>query len=93
MSYHYITTLNVVTAEKVRVHLQKYVLVSKEPELLMNVRVLGLRVSCDDKGYYWERDGLVDEVAESLTKRELFSLRGKLVGHYPVVGCDPHAVL
>ena len=48
--------------------------------------VPGLRVSCDDKGYYWERDGFVDEVAENLTKGELFSLSGKLVGHYPVVG-------
>ena len=49
--------------------------------MLINASVLGLRISYDDKGYYWERDGLVDEVGESLTKRELFSLSGKLVGH------------
>ena len=79
--------LNVVTADRVKAHLEKYGLVTKEPEPLINARVLGLRVCRDDeKGYFWRRDGLIQDIGESLTKRELFSLSGKLVGHYPVVG-------
>lgn len=88
---HYIDDIwvdrDAVAVEKVKAHLEKYGLVTKDPEPLVDARVLGLRVSGDGNNkYHWRRDGPVPIMGENLTKRELFSLTGKLVGHYPVAG-------
>lgn len=88
---HYIDDIWVntdrVAVEKVRTHLQKYGLEAKDPEPIENARVLGLRVSGSDGGVYrWQRDGAIPEVGKVVMRRELFSICGKLVGHYPVAG-------
>ncbi|XP_067949869.1 uncharacterized protein [Watersipora subatra] len=58
---HYIDDIvvneNVVSALKVKDHLQKYGLLSKEPESLSSARVLGLRVEASNSGTLkWSRD-------------------------------------
>lgn len=88
---HYIDDIwvdtRVVSAEVVRSHLRKYGLETKDPEPICNARVLGLRVWRDDDGVHtWKRDGELPQVGQSITRRELFSVCGKLVGHYPVAG-------
>ncbi|XP_067939562.1 uncharacterized protein [Watersipora subatra] len=78
---------SVVSAEEVRRLLSKYGLETKEPVPLTNSRVLGLRVIKNpDNQYKWYRDGVVPILQEIPTKCELFSVFGKLVGHYPVAG-------
>ena len=82
-----IVDLNKVSASQVREHLAKYGLVTKEPESIRDARVLGLRVKKSNSGKLgWSRDNSLDHDIDSLTKRKLFSLCGKLVGHYPVGG-------
>ena len=86
---HYIDDIIVnvdrVTVAYVKEHLARFGLVTKEPEHMDDARVLGLRVRKDASGeLQWSRDNDTDEVAEIMTKRKLFSLCGKLVGHYPV---------
>ena len=88
---HYIDDIwvdkDVVDVEVVRAHLSRYGLVAKDPEPLDDARVLGLRVTSSKEGSHsWKRDGVTPAVGEQMTKRQLFSLCGKLVGHYPVAG-------
>ena len=35
---------------------------------------------------HWSRDNLLSPIDSTLTKRQLFSWTGQLVGHYPVAG-------
>ena len=71
----------------VKAHLKEYGLYAKEPVLLDGARVLGLRVSNSGGGYKWNRDNPLPEApGDKLTKRQLFSICGQLVSHYPVVG-------
>lgn len=90
---HYIDDIwineRVVVAERVKELLQRYGLVAKEPKSLENTCMLGLRVQEDKEGQLvWYRDGVVPVLS---SERELFSVCGKLVGHYPMAGW--HAVL
>ena len=67
-----------------------YGLVTKPCENLGSAKVLGLK-TYEKKGVVrWERTELKNEIEppnlNSMTKRQLFSLCGKLVGHYPVAG-------
>ncbi|XP_067949585.1 uncharacterized protein [Watersipora subatra] len=76
---------DVVSALKVKNHLQKYGLLSKEPESLSSARVLGLRVEASNSGTLkWSRDFELPEVHSTVTNRELYSICGKYIGHYPV---------
>ena len=74
-------------AEKVRKHLSSFGLVTKEAERLgvpLGVRVLGLIV---DNVYNWARDGDLPACPSgSLTRRQLHSWIGELIGHFPVAG-------
>ncbi|XP_067943225.1 uncharacterized protein [Watersipora subatra] len=86
---HYIDDIvvneDVVSALKVKDHLQKYGLLSKKPESLSSTRVLGLRVEASNSGILkWSRDSELPEVHSTVTKRELYSICGKYIGHYPV---------
>ena len=88
---HYIDDIwvdrSLVKVAKVRKHLQKYGLMTKDPVPLTDTRVLGLRVAEDESGQLvWRRDGGIPALAQTVTKRELFSFCGKLIGHYPVAG-------
>lgn len=77
----------VVSAEAVKAHLKLYGLEAKDPVPLNGARVLGLHVSDRGSGYQWKRDNPLPNGPEGeLTKRQLFSVCGQLVSHYPVVG-------
>jgi transposase InsO family protein len=88
---HYIDDIwvdeSVVKAEEVREHLAEHGLVTMDPVPLADTRVLGLRVVKDEQGLHqWTRDGDLPVLSNQPTKRELFSVCGKLIGHYPVGG-------
>ena len=78
---------NEIKAEDVIAHLKLFGLVSKPLERLgsnAGVRVLGLRV---DGNLHWTRDGTLPQIEEDrLTRRQLHSRVGELVGHFPVAG-------
>ena len=78
---------DVVSAASVRELLSRHGLVAKEPERARDgTRLLGLSVWGERGGLRWRRDNSVGAVPERLTRRAVFSLCGKLVGHYPVCG-------
>ncbi|XP_067930804.1 uncharacterized protein [Watersipora subatra] len=88
---HYIDDIwvneEVVSPERVQKHLLSYGLVTKNPENLANTQVLGLRVvSGLTAKLEWKRDGLLPDPKKASTKRDLFSVCGKLTRHYPVAG-------
>lgn len=66
-------------AAQVVAHVKDFGLVTKPPESLEKGAALGVKLQ------FW-RENEIPEVPEPLTRRELFSLCGKLVGHYPVAG-------
>ena len=89
---HYIDDILVdsatVSAEDVSAHLQKYGLVAKKPEAIGGSRVLGLELFRAQAGgeLEWKRgNDFEPKIGErQLTRRELFAVCGRLVGHFPV---------
>lgn len=80
---------NIVSVEKVVDHLKRFGLETKPPEDLEGGRVLGLSLYREKEGspLKFKRGNSIPETVEAtLTRRELFSICGKLVGHYPVCG-------
>ncbi|XP_047141489.2 uncharacterized protein LOC124816366 [Hydra vulgaris] len=79
---------SVETAENVANHLHKFGLQCKPPQNLEQGRVLGLRVEKNKNGeLIWKRDNVVQfEPLNVVTRSQLFSKLGKLIGHYPVAG-------
>lgn len=76
-----------VTAAEVVKHLAKFGLVTKTPEPLEGGAALGLKLEKDMTGeLVFRRGNEIPEVGEEMSKRELFSACGRLVGHYPIVG-------
>ena len=78
-----------VSAERVVEHLLAYGLESKPPERVSSgVDVLGMHVWQDGDVLRWRRRGKIEsEVGGAeMTRRDVYSLCGKLVGHYPVCG-------
>ena len=76
-----------ITVSDVAAHLQKYGLEAKQPEDLEGGRVLGLAISRDsNQKLVYGRGNEVPHLGElsGLTRRQLFSVCGRLVGHYPV---------
>ena len=68
-------------------HLHTFGLTSKPPEPLEGGAVLGLKLYRSRTGdLIFRRGNELPVVPESLTRRELFSVCGKLVGHYPIAG-------
>ena len=77
----------VVSADRVICHLKERGLEAKEPEALEGGAALGLKISRSKDGdLVFGRANTIPEVEENLTRRELFSICGKLVGHYPTAG-------
>ena len=64
--------------------LKKFGLEAKPLESLIGGRVLGLRVVDKNGEVRWKRDNQLEGVKSCMTKREVFSLCGKVVGHFPV---------
>lgn len=87
---HYIDDI-VIDTDRINVtELQKllnsYGLSTKEPEQLDGARVLGLRVTDNGGRYQWSRDGSLPVIPNELSKRELYSICGQWLGHFPVAG-------
>ena len=77
----------VVKAAKVVDHLKKFGLVTKPPEPLDGGAALGLRLKRDRSGeLIFQRGNEIPKVGEEMSRRELFSVCGRLVGHYPIAG-------
>ena len=77
---------SVATTEEVIRHLNMYGLITKAPESLDGGAALGLRLERIAGELMFRRGNEVPEVSSMLTRRELFSVCGKLVGHYPIAG-------
>ena len=68
-------------------HLKEFGLNTKPPEPLEGGAALGLRIGRDKLGrLVFSRGNEIPEVKGDLSRRELFSVCGKLVGHYPIAG-------
>ena len=78
---------SIVSAARVMEHLYSSGLLSKEPEKLQDgARVLGLQVWGEDNSLYRRRGNKIQDMPRVVTRRNIFSLCGKLVGHLPVGG-------
>ena len=78
---------DVVSSSRVRSQLAKFGLICKNPERLEDgTRVLGLNVRQERGTLKWGRGTAVPVVPDIFTRRVVFSLCGKLVGHLPVCG-------
>lgn len=80
---------SMISADHVRAHLSSFGLQTKDPVSLRDARVLGLRVFADSDGnLMWRRDNELPSLPEpaSMTLRDVYSLTGRIVGHYPVAG-------
>ncbi len=81
---------SVISAGDVTAHLKKYGLTAKDSIDIEGNRALGLFISRDPSGKLsFKRGSTIEEIFDSVrgwSRRELFSLCGKLVGHYPVAG-------
>ena len=76
-----------VPSETVVAHLERFGLKSKTPECLDGGAALGLKLQKQDDGtMVFCRGNEVPEVPPSMSRRELFSVCGKMVGHYPLAG-------
>lgn len=88
---HYIDDIlvneNKVPVDKVAEHLRSFGLETKPPERINDARVLGLQMRQTPTGHLcWSRGNDLPTLEEVVTRRQLFSVCGQLVGHYPVAG-------
>ena len=84
---------SIVPAARVKEHLCSFGLLGKEPERLQDgVRVLGLQVWGEDNSLYWRRGNKIPDMPCVVTRQNIFSLCGKLVGNLPVDGWHRVAV-
>lgn len=67
-------------------HLNAHGLVTKPPMPLCGGAVLGLKMCAKDGEPWFSRGNCIPDLPSNLSKRELFSICGSLVGHYPVAG-------
>ena len=75
-----------VITERVREHVNTYGLTAKPTEALEDRMALDLKLRQNKEGkLVFGRGSEIPEVQSGLTKQKLFSVCGKLVGHYPIV--------
>ena len=68
-------------------HLKKFGLITKAPESLDGGAALGLKLRVNERGVLdFFRGNEIPDIPECLTRRDLFSICGKLIGHYPIAG-------
>lgn len=78
---------DVISAEQVMAHFEKYGLECKPPERAADgARMLGLRVGAVDGVLRWGRDNDVGAPPVIMTRRSVFAWCGRLVAHLPVCG-------
>ena len=87
----YITNIyvneGVMPATHVREHLARFGLECKDPERLEDdARVLGLVVAMEHGKLQWKQESMVLDAPDIVTRWAVFSLCGRLVGHFPVCG-------
>lgn len=75
---------DIVSNETVLQQLRDFGLEAKDPVPLDGARVLGLKVTHSKNGCRWSRDNPIVDIKPSMTRREIFSWCGQLVGHLPV---------
>jgi hypothetical protein len=77
---------DIVSCERVVETLKRFGLEAKPPATLVGGRVLGLRIKQEGDVVKWCRDNRISPLKDTATKRDLFSLCGQLIGHFPVCG-------
>ena len=78
---------DIATASEVKGHLEELGLTCKPPEKVSEgARVLGIRVWGERQGLFWKRDNQDLQPPPKLTRREIFSLCGRLTSQVPVCG-------
>ena len=78
---------SVCSAAQVKTHLERFGLTCKSPEQLSSgARVLGVYVWEERGKLRWRRDSERPKVPNVLTRRAVFSVCGRLTGHFPVCG-------
>ena len=78
---------DVMPATRVREHLARFGLECKDPERLEDgARVLGLTVVMEHGKLRRKRGSMVPDAPYIVKRRAVFSLCGRLVGHFPVCG-------
>ena len=76
---------DVVSPSTVVEHLMKFGLQSKPFESMDQSKVLGLKIErSPEQHLLWKRGNALPAISARLTRRELFSVCGSLLGHYPV---------
>ena len=71
--------------KKVVEHLREYGLETKPVEEIEGASVLGLKIQrCPAGSLMFGRGNNIPEERENMTRRELYSMCGQLIGHYPV---------
>ena len=74
-----------ILAKEVVEHLKGFGLTAKSPESLDGGAALGLKLTNKMGKLMFRRGNEIPEIGE-ISRRELFSICGKLLGHYPVAG-------
>ena len=78
---------DIATASEVKSHLEALGLTCKPPKKVSEgARVLGIRVWGERRGLFWKRDSQDLQPPPKLTRREVFSLCGRLTSQVPVCG-------
>ena len=78
---------SVCPAAQVKTHLERFGLTCKNPEQLSSgARVLGVYVWEERGKLRWRCDSERPKVSNVLTRRAVFSVCGRLTGHFPVCG-------
>ena len=91
---HYIddilVDLQICSLQEVQAHLSQFGLECKPPEEFSSSKVLGLQLFNNGDGVKWKRGNQLPSVdsveSRKLTRRDVFSVCGRIVGHYPVAG-------
>ncbi|XP_012565776.2 uncharacterized protein LOC105849872 [Hydra vulgaris] len=78
---------DIIPVRRILDHLETYGLHCKPVVRVSDgARVLGLQVGMENKKLCWKRDNDFGEIPKSLTRRNIFSLYGKITGNLPVCG-------
>ena len=76
-----------ISADEAKAKLESFSLTCKDPECQkLGAKVLGLKVWGEHDTLRWKRGTAIPEAPAEITRRTVFSMCGKLVGHFPVCG-------
>ena len=77
----------VIFTDEVKAKLESFGLTCKDPERLKHrTKVLGLNIWWECHILRWKRGTAIPESFAEITRRTMFSMCGKLVGHFLVCG-------